>query len=417
GAYLLALDSKIAVESTAGTRILEVFKAGKEFLGGRAAERKCETYNDPDPYAEVQNHTTCHTEYNTKTPGGLIADTLSKAVGSGIDFAVVADEIQEAIATVVNSLINKMISETYTAINSSNGEDTSGRGIYDPGASRLPFGADQLQDSRFFKQVPNFIFTADVAVATINQIAASTQQNLFSLREQINNTNAQIQSLQAQDPTSSDPVIQAQIRALQANLVTLRSSQADLATRLSTQLGQQAAILASEGELAAIHRTLVTDTTADEIARTADQLEPAINRLQQAANQIPGVPQPIVATGNVKQDTLAQLANAKSNVQDEKNLYQAILAEMDQRIATSTTSTATKNTLIARRPDVTSQASRLSDALASLQRISDTLTAATDDAVIKSLRKNAIAQIVVADGELKSANTLMTSIEPILREP
>lgn len=61
----------------------------------------------------------CVTEYETKTPGKLIADGLSKSVYSGIDSAVVADEINEAIGLIITALLQKVITGIGTSDNPS----------------------------------------------------------------------------------------------------------------------------------------------------------------------------------------------------------------------------------------------------------------------------------------------------------
>lgn len=56
------------------------------------------------------------TKYEITTPGKTIGDTLSKAVGSDIDYIVNADELSEYIAAIADAIINRIIKEGVAGI-------------------------------------------------------------------------------------------------------------------------------------------------------------------------------------------------------------------------------------------------------------------------------------------------------------
>ncbi len=92
--------------------------------------------------------TLCETEYETKTPGSLIAAGLKDAVYSGLDSAKLADEINEAIAAIVTALLNKVIAASSGGgggIISGSFSDVSDPNSFTPSTSK--FFTDKIDDA------------------------------------------------------------------------------------------------------------------------------------------------------------------------------------------------------------------------------------------------------------------------------
>lgn len=121
GAFLIALDAKTSEEAAALTGFELRAKTGIGYEGQYLTIRRCTdsasklppgTVFDPisqekQPDGSVRY---CYTEKLIKTPGHLVANLLHDTFKSNIDFAVVADEINEAIEAIITALIGELIS-------------------------------------------------------------------------------------------------------------------------------------------------------------------------------------------------------------------------------------------------------------------------------------------------------------------
>lgn len=102
GAFLLAFDAKVQAEIEGAAALERNLLANNGFKGvQKATDSKC----DKDGSGSIR----CQTEYIIKTPGRLVSDMLSESVLSGPRFAYVADEIDEAITSIIGALIQKVI--------------------------------------------------------------------------------------------------------------------------------------------------------------------------------------------------------------------------------------------------------------------------------------------------------------------
>lgn len=130
GAFLIGLDKKIDAEQGLLESLHRRLLSGIGYEGVRVQEKHCTDTPLVGPLPEgteetEENGQYCYTETVTKTPGHLVADMLNRTVGSGYDFAFVVDEIDEAIETIILTLINELINSTL-------------EGIFNPSLSDLP---------------------------------------------------------------------------------------------------------------------------------------------------------------------------------------------------------------------------------------------------------------------------------------
>lgn len=440
GAYLIALDAKIAAEDAAGRTLGAKYQANRGGILGFEVpqDKNCRSIPE-DEYDEIKNansgtggkawrvkvvdtapeedpsYQLCDVEQITKTPGTLVSDMLSKTVGSGIDFAVASQEIDGAIVAIANALIQKILTSSAGLIAGGGGGGDENQGIFEPELGDLKFSASDVQNSALQQRLDGYIFMADDTLASLNQTIATTQQNLFAARKQINDLNAQIAALQSQPPS---PERDAQIKALRDRLTPLAKSESDLETKLKTELDQQTTIIASQIELADKKRTFVFAGTPQDLARAANSLEGAIMRLAQAAQQAGSASSPKSATGDAKEDTSAMLVNAEKNVRDEVALLTAMLAEIDRLIADPLTSAEKKQLLAGqsgRRTEVAAEITRLNEQLTALQIFDSRLAAVFTNDEIRFIRQDIINRILISNRELAAANAQMIAIIPIIK--
>jgi len=81
--------------------------------------------------ANLSNNCSC-TKWETRTPGKMIGDTLSKAVGTDIDWLVGADEWGEYLGAIADAAINRIFREGLTSLKGEGSSGQTGAGITYP---------------------------------------------------------------------------------------------------------------------------------------------------------------------------------------------------------------------------------------------------------------------------------------------
>lgn len=406
GAYLIALDSKLALEDAAGRRVALGFQAGQGFLGGRGAVRKCEKKYFEDEAGVGDYSTVCNTEYNTKTPGGLVADTLSKTVNIGYDFAVVSDEIDEAITAIANTLINKLVSSTYSLINSQTGEEETGEGVFNTEAANLSFGAAELTGSSIPRHADAMLFTADTGHAALDQIISATSRALFITRRQIADITA-----------SAEPLTAAQ----QAQLAALRQTEAQQEAKLIIAFTLKNQLLETRSKILGLKQAFQTAITAEDITNAANNIEQIAQDLNNVMQNIESldieisVPLPPIPVGNVKQDTATELRNATLHISSATSLLREMQAEVRRLAILASTTPQRKIELDAKSKDIDTEVIRLGESRTAIAGARTALERATTPGEITTAIRNAITEMLATLGELQRANTLMTTIVPLLK--
>ena len=234
---IVAPPTVTRVEPERGGRAEEVATGANEVGGGRII---------------------CDTEYETKTPGNLVSDMLSKSVGSGIDFAQNAKDFDEAIATIINALITKLISSTFSALEDG-GE--SGQGLFDPALSNIPLTGIENAFT-FIARANDLLFTSDKLIAEIDRQLSILHTDLFKLRRDLETTRATI-------ATTSDPDTLASLRSTESSIL------ADIQTKETSiaSLGTaKTKILQTKSELIDLHGSLFDTTNPTASSRTTSRL-------------------------------------------------------------------------------------------------------------------------------------------------
>ena len=410
GAYLIALDSKLALEDAAGRRIQLGFLAGDSFLGGRGAVRKLEVQQVTDADVEGNEFQTTRTvqrtEYNTKTPGGLVAQTLAKTVNIGYDFAVVADEISEAIVSIANALITKMVSETYSLVNSETGEEETGEGLFTDELSELPFGAAELEGHRLIREPDGLVLHTDTGFTTADEIISATARALAITRRQI-----------ADMVASVEPLTPSQ----QAQLAALRQTEAEQNAKLSAILAIKERLLASLRNILAIKQSFQTAISAEDIVSATEQLPQIAQTLNAVIQEIEAidtttsVPLPPIPVGSVQQDTATELRNATLHISSMSAMLREMQTEVKRLANLVSTTPQRKRELDAKSVEIDTEVVRLGESRTAIAGALSLLERATTPAEINTAISGAIDEMQATGDEIKRANTLMITIVPLLK--
>lgn len=298
--------NEVGGDSDRGSGV-EASQAGGELGTGSAGGRK----------------TFCTTEYETKTPGEFIADKLNKATNIGLDFAVNAKDFDEAIATIINALINKVITATFAG----NDGGTSGEGIFDPGLSQIVLPPEE--NARVFVvQLNDLLYYADIATVDIDNILNSSHRSLFATRH-----------IADQATTTLELIL-------------------ELETGISRLLTAKNDTLAIKERITALKEQLLTSRNGKEISNLAlriPRLGVDLNNIVTGAGIVVSSP---VSTRDPKTDNLQLLQGSRGAITSTINLLDTIINEAAW-IASTTATTSQRVAARAQREILLAEANGL----------------------------------------------------------
>lgn len=403
GAYFIGLDAKLAAESRAKTLLESKYQAGRGFVGFQVPKQVCREVSvgsisdvgEPEGGSTIARSAAssieggevgtvvtdtgrrqiCNTEYETKTPGAVVADTLSKTLNVGYDFTIVADEINEAIASIANALINKLISSTFSI--SSGGRTVSGSGLLDRGLGRLPELTPQdVGAERFIQQIDDGISTSHAAIKTLTNTIAATARELASTT-----------------PASDDP---------------RRQTLAD-AERKKNDL------LVTQFDLLLLRNSLVDTARASDFAIRVQSLNSILTRLNDILGTVENVPLPAPTSGDLQRDTLVILAETRTTVSNEIRVLRDAVADINRRTATSTATAADALTrLNERKQAAEGQITLFEIALGRTAEIQNDLREARTEEVRTATVREATRELTAINQNLQRSGTIVRQVHSLL---
>ncbi len=350
GAYLIALDAKIEAEARRQQGFLEPLKRSYPFLGFRVPKEVCNeveseaiesaaivatTEEEVKQIEEIteslsgtgtaapgkkERKKICHNEFETKTPGQLISDGLSKATFGGLDFAWAAKEFDEAISVIINALINKLVTTAFAGDSAA----TSGQGLFDPGFNNIE--KENLTESVIGKRINDGLFTADAGLALADAELAADRKDLFAAKKKLD-------ELATTDPSGTLPETQE-----------LKNKASDLQTSINSTLEIKKKILFSQFDFIILKRALEEDPSPAKIQDIAQTLPNMILTLGNTISQLGVLPTTGISSGNNKQDLQDIVRGAKVNLTGNLALVDDTGKEID-RVLTGNISDAKRQEL------------------------------------------------------------------------
>jgi len=379
GAYLIALDAKVAAESSARDGLLQKFLAGSGFLGVGSKLKRCVPIQPRGAGQPIGEE--CHYEEQITLPGKAISDAFGRLLHTDIDFLNAAREIDDAIIAVANALIGKMISSAVSFSRGDEGERDAGPGIFDEDLSNIQLDVDGLAGNSVQEQTENAILSADTGHGKTNEIIGTTQRDLFLAQR----------SLQ---PTAT------------------------LEAQLTTKLTQQKDLLVVKNDLLEIKLLFIGAANPQDIINAGSQLPPVQSRLNQIISQVPNLPPTAPATGDQKTDTAAELRNATLHVSSMSSLLREMQGEVRRLAILATTTPARRIALDAKSAEIDTEVIRLGESRTAIAGALSLLERAATPAEVNTAIRGAIDEMQATGDErdeIKRANALMIAIVPLLK--
>lgn len=325
GAYLLALDAKLATEISTRQRVEVGVSTGSGFLGFRVAKgEKCEPISRPtqDPtggeapggipiVTKHEEGTFCYTEYETRTPGQIIHDQLSKSLGTGIDFAISAKDFDEAIAVIITALINRLLF----------GSVGSGGGIFGDTAEEFVVPAEPTHQSTLVRQIDDALLRSDATISILEERIAGWETELRHLEEECAKAAREDETAVCDEGRIDE--LRGAIAEARRQLDELRSLREKLITTKIQMLG---------------------DIDPNVFTEQSIQLGALLARVDALIREIGGPPWGSSVSDDPKTNTIALITNAI-------NRGNSALTAIDQKIAT-TSDPIEQNRLLSIRSDI-----------------------------------------------------------------
>lgn len=379
GAYLIALDAKVAAEASARDGLLQRFLAGSGFQGTLDTVKVCAPVLPQGPGQAVGEE--CHYERKIKLPGSAVAGLLPPTIMSDLNYLYAAREIDDAIIAVANALIGKVISSAVSISRGDEGERDAGPGIFDEELAAGSLDVRELAGNSVQEKLENAILSADTALTTVSQSVSAAQRDLFL-------------ALRQSPPPST---------------IKLRAN-------LDIVLNQQSDLLTIRMELLEIKRVFLDAKDTQSIISAGTQFTAAQSRFNRIISAISNAPPTAAATNDPKTDTAAELRNTTLHISGASTLLREMQTEV-RRLANQEASTTPqrKIDLDAKSKDIDAEVVRLGESRTAIAGALSLLERATTPAEIAAAIRNGIAEMTASLNELQRANTLMVSIVPLLK--
>lgn len=382
-----AIGSNLFAETTPGVEQDSPYRSARDIQDERQLIES--GLGDQQPQGESgDREVVCETEYETKTPGQLIQSQLSKAVGSGIDFAISAKEIDEAVATIVTALINKVINSSVLAGDGRSG----GSGVFNPDAGNIQLTS--LENANFFvaRIQTNLTFADSIIISLDNSLKDSYQQ-LFVLRRN------------PPPQTPEEPSSVNTIRILEDKIFNLHRTKKE--------------ILSIKTELLNLKRTIISTTDARQLVDLSSQIPLFSSRLGSAASRAEaGINAiPTTSTGSQKWDTVQEIQGNIDTISSTLTLVNT-MADEANRIASTTTVSGRKSELERLSADLLNRTSRPLETMRNnLTLIKDRLTRAISNEEIQIISAEAMAALEQVNTPLRNADDAVQRADAALKQP
>lgn len=360
------LQSPEQVEQT-GAQVEEIRQITEpEQIGGQSSRAQ-----EQVDRSSRENYTACETQYETKTPGSLIAATLSKATGNGIDFANTAKDFDEAIAVVINALLNKLITATFATGDGQSG----GEGLFDPGLSQIYLPPEE-NGGIFITQIYDLLTTTNATLVAIDGLLKDAYVSLFAARRRI------VVTQEEMDKQKED--------------TTLQQTKIDLILKNKTK------IIALKANMVALKNAITFSTDPKEVSKLAFQIPQLNSQLFQASNELGINVLTEPSSRDTRKDNLRFFQGTADAAQSMLGVIDVVIDEANL-IASTTPSASLKASAEAQRDNLSAEARSIKTAKARLENSMIELNRAASETEFKRIINTATTLVFDIDNAIQRA--------------
>ncbi len=307
GAFLIALDAKIAAE----TRRKEEFGArynkssilgvGKKVkidcvpIGNKKAEAQIAGKYQRSGVKEIGTENPdekCFSSYEEQTPGVIIEQTIKDANRTGIDFGISAKEFDEAIGAIMTALLQRTISSV-SGIFGNSGRDYGGRDV----------GGKDIYN---YKEIGS----------SQDALRSRTEASIFLAYGTEQAIHASVLALR---------------RELTASPAPNASREREIKERVAELLAKKQPVTTEKNQALDIKLSSFATITQGDITRVDALVTQSMNNLEPIAQQVGATPY-ASPTGDLKTDALNNLSGSRTSVAGLIGLVNQAIAEIDRAI-------------------------------------------------------------------------------------
>lgn len=414
GSYLKAIDT-IAVEEARAARRLELqYLAGGGFLGVGKTVGSCEIINGQE---------VCKPLFEMELPGKQISDYISNTFNMPLTATAVSDEIDEALASLVNALIQKVIGTGLSFAGSSIYGGGSNRG--NPFSESLPPGGvptptvpgQNIGGDIAFTLGSTDVLTANTALITLQNLLVSEQRALTASYDRIRDLQEQRATLVASQPTETpDPIISQQIFEIDQQIQEERQKAANSEAIIADIIAAQQQIIPAQQRLIDLKKSLANAASTEEQDALIQQINIAGLGVATSTQGIDISGLPLVA-GTSKEDTQLILNESGRNVQNAIIILNELITAIDQAIAHPITDDNTKIQLGVQGNSAIVQRDLLMQSLTELANLSQELSNVSNQQQMLDVGKRVFNAILSATKRIATANTIIQTLQATLEPP
>ena len=367
GATILALEERsVQAQSKVGAEVVKI--EANRGNRGYGVEKKENCQMD-----ETTGNEICTTETETRTSGETIADLVNRIFGSGIDWVINADEVQEALTAAIMFLID-------TLVTTSSGPD--GAGVFAPSLSAAVTSSPGIfSESTLMVQLNTQIARADKGIEIIDTRFSEALTAIYAEVRAIFTLRAKVADLTARIAAATDPGIIATLTAelgstnalIDSALVRLSAAKAKLAAAVSDKEN----IASTRAGLLFLRSKLLSTTSIEDVGLIATyvlNLADDLNIFFEIAGI--AVTAGITGTADIKISTINQI--------DSTNAMGGRAITHSNSFEAGVLSLGSVPSLTAQVPVVNAKEIELVGVLATLSSIRATLSSATETEPIRT---------------------------------
>ncbi len=395
GALLLAIDGETKkVENRVTAEVLRD-QTNRGYRGyGVETKENCEMQFDE---STGEQREVCNIETETRTPGENIADLSNRIFGSGIDWTINSDEVNEAITSSILFIID-------TLVTSSSG--SNGQGVYAPAlSSSVESSPGVFSESTVMVQLNTQIARADEGIKILDGRLAENLSAVLADGGKIISLRAERETLVANLAKTTDEsqiaAINAEIASVDSQLNSALASFSSKKARFLSDTSSKESIAKARADLLSLKSQLLSTTKIEDVERIATSAINLTNALD-VFFEIAGITvvSGTASTADIKISTLEQIDQTTAAGNRASTRTSTFMTEANKLNVGALTSSI---------PTLSTKGSELTDSILKLASIRVSLSAATGKEAIRTQSISATNTNITATAKIAEIDNVIAS--------